>query len=164
MVSAMIRAVAGPIALVVAGLFVASRRLTLVHVAGRSMEPTLADGDRLLAWRRSRPLRVGDVVVLEAPYPVGVVPQLADGEYTPPPWSTPAPAPDDLDRRWIVKRVVALPADAVPVEAAGYLAAGAVVPPECVVVVGDNPDQSHDSRQVGFVPADRILGLVIRRL
>lgn len=164
MVSAMIRAVAGAFVLVGLSLFVASRRLALVRVAGRSMEPTLADGDRLLAWRRSRPLRVGDIVVLEAPYPVGVVPHLAGGEFTPPPWSAPSPARGDLDRRWIVKRVVALPADVVPVEAAGYLAAGAVVPPGHLVVAGDNPDQSYDSRQVGFVPVERVLGLVIRTL
>ncbi|TDD60290.1 hypothetical protein E1263_11765 [Kribbella antibiotica] len=160
----MVPAVVVTLVLATAGLVAASRRLALVRVAGQSMTPTLADGDRLLAWRRSGPLRVGDIVVLEAPYPVGVVPHAAAGKLHPPPWQTGPASPGELDRRWIVKRVVALPGDVVPPEGAGCLTAGTVVPPGCLLVVGDNPDQSYDSRHVGFVPAERVLGLVIRRL
>ncbi|GAB3933746.1 S26 family signal peptidase [Kribbella albertanoniae] len=160
----MVPAVVVTIVLAAVGLFAASRRPALVRVAGQSMTPTLADGDRLLAWRRSRPLRVGDIVVLEAPYPVGVVPHSVAGALDPPPWQTRPASAGELDRRWIVKRIVALPADVVPPEGAGRLVAGTEVPPGCLVVVGDNPAQSYDSRQAGFVPADRVLGLVIRRL
>jgi len=38
-----------------------------VEVVGTSMSPTLAPGDRLVAIRRWRPLRQGDVVVLTDP-------------------------------------------------------------------------------------------------
>ncbi|WP_328989654.1 S26 family signal peptidase [Kribbella sp. NBC_01245] len=162
----MVKAGIAALALTTAGLFIASRRLALVTVAGRSMEPALADGDRLLAWRRPRrPLRLGDVVVLEAPYPAGVLVREADdGSPVPPPWQTPPAGPREMSRRWIVKRVAAQPGDAVPASAAGRVPAGTVVPPGRLLVVGDNPGQSYDSRQVGFVPAERVLGLVIRRL
>lgn len=56
---------------------------------------------------------------------------------------------------WIIKRVAALPGDMVP--------AGNVVPPGKLVVLGDNPAASVDSRQFGYCPADRLLGVVIRR-
>ena len=160
----MVKAIVVAVVLAAAGLFAAGRRLALVRVVGQSMVPTLADGDRLLAWRGSRPLRVGDVVVLEAPYPVDVVPSTRDGELEPPPWSTRPARRGELDRRWIVKRVAALPADVVPLSAAGQVAAGVVVPPGHLLVVGDNPGHSYDSRQVGFVPAERVLGLVVRQL
>lgn len=137
----------------------ASRRLAAVTVAGRSMEPTLSDNDRLLAWRAPRPLRVGDVVVLESPYEAGVL--VREGITIP--WQRPPARPGETDRRWIVKRVVALAGDPVPLAAAGKLTQGETVPPGHLLVVGDNPDESYDSRHIGYIPAERVFGLILRR-
>lgn len=138
----------------------ASRRLAAVTVAGRSMEPTLSDNDRLLAWRAPRPLRVGDVVVLESPYEAG---ELVREEVSIP-WRRPPARPGETDRRWIVKRVVALAGDRVPSVAAGKHSEGETVPSGHLLVVGDNPEESYDSRQIGYIPAERVFGLILRRL
>jgi nickel-type superoxide dismutase maturation protease len=86
-----------------------------VVVDGRSMEPTLAPGDRLLVTRTTRP-RVGDVVAVRDP---------------------------GGGRRLLVKRVSALLEDE-------------------VVLRGDNPRASTDSRAFGPVPRRAIVGRVVR--
>lgn len=60
---------------------------------------------------------------------------------------------------WIVKRVAALPGDPAP---AGL--PGSRVPVGMLVLLGDNPPHSADSRDFGYVPAERLFGVVIRRL
>jgi signal peptidase I len=106
-----------------------------VRVDGVSMEPTLRPGDRVLV-RRMRPhrLRRGQVVVFAHP-----------GGDTP----------------YLVKRAVALPGDPVP-PLPGL--AGSRVPAGSLVVLGDNPHASFDSRQAGYFAADTLLGVVVRRL
>jgi signal peptidase I len=44
--------------------------------------------------------------------------------------------------------------------------AGACCPPDPweFVVLGDNAARSYDSRQLGYIPADRLLGVVRRQL
>jgi signal peptidase I len=32
------------------------------------------------------------------------------------------------------------------------------------VLLGDNPVRSNDSRQMGYFPAERVLGVVVRRM
>ena len=65
--------------------------------------------------------------------------------------------------RWIIKRVAALPGDAIPGtmrEAAG----GAVTVPERkLLVTADNPSGA-DSRQWGFIQASEVLGPVVNKL
>jgi len=46
-------------------------RLTRYEIADRSMEPTLQDGDRVVAVSSPRRIRVGDVVVVEHPHRPG---------------------------------------------------------------------------------------------
>jgi signal peptidase I len=87
-----------------------------VVVAGRSMEPSLWAGDRLLV-ARTRPARAGDVVALRDPRD---------------------------PRRVIVKRVAAVRRGE-------------------IVVRGDNPEASIDSRVFGPVPNVAVLGRVVRR-
>src|SRR5262245_65119969 len=121
-----------------------------------SMFPTYLAGDRVLVRRtRIGQLRVGQVVVFELPDESGG-------------WTA--------DRRpyaardgWMIKRVAALPGDGwpdsalpagSPCEAPDY----ARVPVGRLVVTGDNAAVSRDSRTFGYVPADRLLGVVIRQL
>jgi signal peptidase I len=125
----------------------------LVTVTGDSMMPTLTPGDRVLVRRaRVGQLRPGQVVVAEMP---GV-----DGYRTAPPRGLAA------RREWMIKRVTALPGDPRPEDSLPATAdpAGTLVPPGMFVVRGDNAAWSHDSRQIGYVPAERLLGVVVRRI
>ena len=92
---------AAVVALAVAALFVARRRLVLVTVSGASMSPTLRDGDRVLVRRRRLPaVHRGDIVVLEPPHDPRV-------DY--------ATRSRRLGGRpWNIKRVAALPGDPIP--------------------------------------------------
>jgi signal peptidase I len=143
-------ALAGIVALAV-GLRVLRRRLAVVAVFGPSMQPALRPGDRVLVRRAQlQGLRAGQIVVVERPQ--------ADGTWTtrPPRW------PAD-DREWLIKRVAAVPGDARPQEiAAGP--GGSLVPPGVLVVLGDNAARSLDSRQFGYIPAERLLGVMLRPL
>ncbi|MDG6100904.1 S26 family signal peptidase [Dactylosporangium aurantiacum] len=123
------------------------RRVFAVTVEGASMAPALLPGDRLLARRlpgcRVRP---GQVVILEKPaYPGGWH------------WADTALA-RPADGHWMIKRVAAVAGDPVPPE----LASGGLVPAGSIVVLGDNRDASIDSRELGFIPVDRVLGVALR--
>lgn len=133
----------------VAALRWTRRHYLVVTVDGTSMAPTLGDSDRVVVRRRRiDQVQRGDIVVLEPPASLS-------GRYQ--------PVPAGPGRRvWNIKRAVALPGD--PVPAAVVPAAGVhLVPHDAVVVLGDNPD-SVDSRQRGLFPADRLLGVAVRRL
>jgi signal peptidase I len=124
----------------------ARRRLIVVVVEGRSMEPTLYEGDRLLVRRcRLRGIRRGDVVILHPPS----ARLAADGV-----WRTPVAGRQ-------VKRVAALPGQPVP---AGVWSASPVVPADSVVVLSDNAEVGVDSRTWGPYPAGGVLGVVMRRM
>ncbi|MFI6735974.1 S26 family signal peptidase [Nonomuraea sp. NPDC050451] len=127
-------------------LLVLRRRLAVVVVSGLSMEPTFHAGDRLLV-RRTGLARIspGDVVVFETPDWLGT------GEPLPP------------ERRWMVKRAVALPGDPVP-DSVRAAVPDRRVAPDRLVVLGDNPSASFDSRQCGLIDGDTLLGVVLRRL
>jgi signal peptidase I len=129
---------------VVAGLaaVLLRRRFVVVRVDGKSMEPTLHGGDRVLVRRAGvATVRSGTVVVLEPPSPVDGV-------------------------RWLVKRAVALPGDPVPRDTVPALrhVPERLVPNDCIVVLGDNTARSFDSREAGYFPAATLLGVVIRQL
>ncbi|MEW2551300.1 signal peptidase I [Streptomyces zhihengii] len=157
----------------------ARRSLVVVSVQGTSMEPAVVDGDRVLVRRRRlRRVKVGDIVVLEPP---------SDGPYR----SAAEAGPDG--RVWNVKRVAALPGDPLPpgvpgrpgrpgegvearepgkgAEAAdpgesgtGAEPGGGRVGPGSFAVLGDNLADSIDSRHRGLFPAERLMGVVVRRL
>lgn len=126
-------------ALVVVGWL--RRRLTVVTVSGHSMAPTLLPGDRVLV-RRTPVLRVdrADLVVFARP-------RVAE-------------------RSWMIKRVLAIPGDPVPRREVpvlwGY--SETRIPPNRLVVLGDNPADSYDSRSFGYIRAEAILGVVVARL
>jgi signal peptidase I len=140
------------------GALIVRRRIAIVAVTGQSMEPTLTAGDRVLVRRaRLRSVRAGQVVVIEKP-------GSRDGG-----WAA-APRGRDLSRGWMIKRVAAVPGDPLSGELRETLAAVAAlssdtsVPRGKLVVLGDNPDMSMDSRYLGYIPGDRLLGVVIRTL
>ncbi|MEV4583167.1 S26 family signal peptidase [Nonomuraea jabiensis] len=128
------------------------RRYLVVTVQGESMLPAYRPGERVLV-RRTPPgsLRAGQVVVLSG------FAQARPGE---------RPRGPQMGPRWIIKRVVAVPGDPIPRDAVPALRAepGTRVPGGRLVVLGDNPDHSLDSRQSGYLTADRLFGVVLRKI
>ncbi|WFF00122.1 S26 family signal peptidase [Micromonospora sp. WMMD964] len=125
------------------------RRLVSVTVHGHSMYPTYTSGERIVVHRRRR-VRVGRVVVVEQPEPGrGWAPEPVIGA-----------APAVAVRRWMIKRVAALPGDplpSTPIPVADGV--GVTVPPGHLIVFGDNQRASFDSRHIGPVPMERVLGV-----
>jgi signal peptidase I len=140
------------------------RRLVVVKVDGSSMEPTYRQGDRVLV--RQRPpaaVRPGDVIMV-APE-LGTEP-LADEQPVEALAQPTAPPTRRGGRLWLIKRVVAVAGDPTPPGLGPALAAAAGVPVPAghLIVLGDNPGHSYDSRHEGFVAMDRIRGVAIGRL
>jgi signal peptidase I len=134
--------------LVLAGLLaavVARRALILTTVDGASMAPALRSGDRVLVRRTRRPRR-GQVALLRYP---------------------PLPSGAPTGEQLLLKRVVAVAGDRLPPAWADpdvHGLAGATVPPGCTVVLGDNRPSSWDSRHYGFVPRERLVGVLVRHV
>ncbi|WP_420915208.1 S26 family signal peptidase [Micromonospora aurantiaca] len=130
------------------------RRLVIVTVRGASMEPTLINGDRIVARRvRTSALKVGQIVVVEQPVRRGRWEWLqAKGGLT--------------SRDWMIKRIAALPGDPVPTHLASLPGArpGQLVPADSLLLLGDNKGFSTDSRHIGYVPIDRALAVMLRPL
>lgn len=133
-----------------AGLVLAGLRRRWVHVTvdGPSMLPALSPGDRLLARRSpAAAVRTGDIVLARGPA----------GQA----WLSPG-RPSD---RVMIKRAVAVPGDQVPpgVVAERGVELHGTVPEGLFVLLGDNPDDSVDSRMLGYCPGTSIIGVVPRR-
>lgn len=109
-------------------------RLRIAVVNGPSMAPTLHNNDRVLVRRARCSALRRGDVVMVA-------------------------VPARKGTGWIIKRVAALPGDPAPEGLAGPH-----VPAGMLVLLGDNPAQSIDSRDFGYVPADRLFGVVLRKL
>ena len=126
-------------------------RLTYVVavVQGQSMTPTYRHGDRVLV-RRRRGHRVltGEVALVDLPEDLRPIPDGVDRA-------------DSLRNRRVIKRVAATAGEAVPSSVEGR---GTVVPEHHLVLLGDNPLGSGDSRQYGFVPVEAVVGVVLRTL
>ncbi|GGO78155.1 S26 family signal peptidase [Nonomuraea cavernae] len=164
-------AAACALALPVGVLLWARRRYVVITVSGLSMRPTYDHGERVLIRRvpvtRVRP---GQVVVFAAA-PPGTW-QGFEAHHAGDPDGAGLQARDDADAntpvapRWMLKRAIAVPGDPVPRERCPALrsVADAAVPPGHLVVLGDNPSRSFDSRQSGYVTPDRLVGVVVRRL
>jgi signal peptidase I len=105
-------------------------------VSGPSMEPTLHEADRVLVdlWTlRSRPPRPGEIVVCSGPGDEDLVKRVAREPY---PGNDPYPSP--------------------------VLATNSPLEPT-FALLGDNLDQSFDSRSFGRVPQHCIRGRVVWR-
>jgi signal peptidase I len=142
------------LAVAVLGVLLVRRRLAVVEVAGPSMKPALSSGDRVLVRRVGMSkLKPGLIVVVERPRHNGG-------------WAGSPPGWPPGQREWLIKRVAALPGDRRPADVPppGPDPDDGTVPPGMFVVLGDNAAWSHDSRAIGCVPADRLLGVMIRPL
>ncbi|WP_214408625.1 signal peptidase I [Sphaerisporangium fuscum] len=139
------------------------RRYMVATVRGPSMEPTLRSGDRLLV-RRTKRVHSGQIVVVRIPDPPaveGLPPGVEPGEE-----DTVPEMFDHPGRRLLVKRAVAVAGEPVPRESFPALrdVSETVVPEDALVVLGDNPDTSWDSREFGFVRGAEFVGVMVRRL
>ncbi len=138
--------------------------MTVVKVDGESMANTLHNNERLIAWRLGYSPKNGDIIIFE--------PECAPGSY-------------------YVKRVIATEGQKVKIDYSenavyvdeerieepyikeemmdrGFFGGDGnyVVPEDCVFVLGDNRNNSRDSRDmsVGYVDESDILGKVVVRI
>jgi signal peptidase I len=126
------------------------RRYVVVTVCGLSMTPAFHPGDRVLVRRgHGDRLTAGALVVLPPPAARFDYPRQAAGVRDP--------------DRWLMKRLAAIPDDAVPEAVRAAVPAMSVVPAGMAVVLSDNP-AGTDSREWGFVPLTEIAGAVVRIL
>jgi signal peptidase I len=115
------------------------------------MEPTLTAGDRVLGRRaRVRSVSTGQIAIVESPTPG------TGGK------RTGEPPRHSLGRRWMIKRVAAIPGEPAPDGMPD--ADAAYVPEGCLIVLGDSAEMSMDSRYLGYIPGERLLGIVVASL
>ncbi|MEV0300122.1 S26 family signal peptidase [Streptomyces prasinus] len=147
-------AVATGLVLVIAWI---SRTAVLITVHGKSMKPTLHSGDHVLVRRGVLPKR-GQLVVVEQPS--------QRGEAWPcEPAGLGCRREPLSNRRWLIKRVAAVAGDPVlPGQLGDQDVTDRRVPEGHFILLGDNARVSLDSRQIGFFPDNRILGMVWRTL
>ncbi len=150
---------------VIITLFLRNFVFTLVRVDGSSMDPTLANGERLVMIRLGYEPEEGDIVVVD---------------------------PDNGSSAPYIKRIIGMPGDLIQFETGtggkvelyingelqeeGYISSDIypgnigqgtyTVPEGHVFVMGDNRPNSKDSRDrsVGFIPFDNVLGEAAFRL
>ena len=135
-----------------------------VRVRGSSMDPTLRDGDLMLV-RRTRRFRRRDVVICHYPKR----------------WRT---KKMHLIRQQFVKRVIGLPGETIEIRDGLIYINGSLIRehyldpnhnrhprdlpprklgPQEYFVFGDNRDISHDSRRIGPIRANMLIGRVFYR-
>ena len=142
--------------------------VTPVEVSGESMEETFYDGDKILVWHIGYSPEIDDVVIIDSV--------------------------DYLNTEFIIKRIVATSGDVVKynetdktISVNGLVVADniekneyqtmltdklnnktyysdGIVPEGYSIVLGDNQGNSTDSRVIGLISADDILGKCIFRI
>lgn len=155
----------------------------LVVVDGRSMVPTLHNGDRLIVTKLGYSPKQQDIIVLDSAYKrrQGYYESFGDLN-TAQKFVQYFKAPKSMKRKYYVKRVIAMPGQTVDIidnkvyvdnepldeyyysgDTAAYDSAVSfpfTVSDDCVFVMGDNRPESKDSRssELGEVPIKAILG------
>ena len=133
---------------------------TIVRVDGPSMQPTLEDSDILFVNRFMYEPKNSDIIIFhpitnsEVAYVKRVIAVEGQEVYI-----------DPYDGTVYVDDV-AIEEDYIkaPIENVGRKKYPMVIPPDHVFVLGDNRNNSTDSRDLGAVPKDSIMGKVIFRI
>lgn len=132
-------------------LVLARTKLVVVTVKGPSMLPYLMEGDRVLVLRHwsSSWFRKGQVVVIC----LEKHPNLEQITF--------------FTELILIKRIVALPEDKLVTTLEHSVEEGKrtwYIPPRHFFLCGDNELNSYDSRQLGPIPFNSLLGIVIMKL
>ena len=137
------------------------------HIPSESMLPTLEVGDRLIVFKQSYTFgepEAGDIIVFEAPPSAVVQCRLPNGQTSD-----------------FIKRVIGTPGDQIEViggdvyingapstesyivEPPTYQVPPVTVPPDSLLVLGDNRNNSCDGHVWGFLPENLVVGRAVFR-
>lgn len=150
-------------AIVIAGvlaLLIRNFVFTVVRVDGRSMESTLRHNDRMIVWRLGYEPEAGDIIVFKS--------KATDEKY----WIKRVIATEgqhvriDFDRNEVYVDGVKIEEPYInddlsgdPMKySPGFIYSDIEVPKGCIFVMGDNRNHSSDSRVIGPVSKDDVLG------
>lgn len=131
------------------GLVRLRRRYFVAIVSGSSMEPTFHPQQRVIARKASgRQVSRGDVILIR-------------DHHTSEP-SQHSVTVRDSSTPCLIKRVAARSGE--PIPPAFSLSTDLVVPAGRLLLIGDNPAASYDSRQHGYYSEGDVLGIVLNGL
>ncbi len=147
---------------VVLALLVRNFVFTVVKVDGQSMEPTLQHSDRMIVWRLGYEPKAGDIIIFNPPQQSKNVYWVkrviaTEGQTVEIDYSTNSIYVDGekLDEEYL--------GEAMRDPMVNYDITEITVPEDCVFAMGDNRNHSTDSRFVGCISEDSIVGKSVVR-